>query len=34
MLQSVVAIGCDMRWLPGTAAGQTLAIAEMSLSGE
>jgi PmbA protein len=34
MLQSVVAIGGDMRWLPGTAAGQTLAIAEMSLSGE
>jgi PmbA protein len=34
MLQSVVAIGGDLRWLPRTAAGQTLAIAEMSLSGE
>ena len=34
MLQSIVAIGGDLRWLPGTAAGQTLAIAEMSLSGE
>jgi PmbA protein len=34
MLQSVVAIGGDLRWLPGTAAGQTLAIADMQLSGE
>jgi PmbA protein len=34
MLQSIVAIGRDMRWLPGTAAGQTLAIADMALSGE
>jgi len=34
MLQSIVAIGGDLRWFPGTAAGQTLAIAEMSLSGE
>jgi PmbA protein len=34
MLQSFVAIGGDLRWLPGTAAGQTLAIADMSLSGE
>ncbi len=34
MLQSIVAIGGDLRWLPGTAAGQTLAIADMSLSGE
>jgi PmbA protein len=33
MLQSIVAIGGDLRWLPGTAAGQSLAIAEMSLSG-
>jgi hypothetical protein len=32
-LQSIVAIGGDLRWLPGTAAGQSLAIAEMSLSG-
>jgi PmbA protein len=34
MLQSVVAIGADLRWLPGSAAGQTLAIADMQLSGE
>ncbi len=34
MLQSVVAIGGDLRWLPGVAAGQTLAIAHMQLSGE
>jgi PmbA protein len=34
MLQSVVEIGGDLRWLPGVAAGQTLAIADMSLSGD
>jgi hypothetical protein len=34
MLQSIVAIGSDLRWLPGSAAGQTLAIADMQLSGE
>jgi PmbA protein len=34
MLQSVVEIGGDLRWLPGVAAGQTLAIADMQLSGE
>ena len=34
MLQSVTAIGGDLRWLPGTAAGQTLAIADMQLSGD
>ncbi len=34
MLQSVVQIGRDLRWLPGSAAGQTLAIADMQLSGE
>ena len=34
MLQSVVAIGSDLRWLPGVAAGQTLAIADMALSGD
>ncbi len=34
MLQSVVEIGADLRWLPGVAAGQTLAIADMSLSGD
>jgi len=34
MLQSVVEIGGDLRWLPGVAAGQTLAIADMTLSGD
>jgi PmbA protein len=34
MLQSVVEIGADLRWLPGVAAGQTLAIADMALSGD
>jgi PmbA protein len=34
MLQSVVAIGNDLRWLPGVAAGQTLAIGDMQLSGD
>jgi PmbA protein len=34
MLQSVVEIGGDLRWLPGSAAGQTLAIADMALSGD
>jgi PmbA protein len=34
MLQSVVEIGDDLRWLPGVAAGQTLAIADMTLSGD
>jgi PmbA protein len=34
MLQSVVEIGSDLRWLPGAAAGQTLAIADMALSGD
>ena len=34
MLQSIVEIGGDLRWLPGSAAGQTLAIADMQLSGE
>jgi PmbA protein len=33
MLQSVVAIGSDVEWLPGVAAAQTLAIEGMSLSG-
>jgi PmbA protein len=33
MLQSIVEIGGDLRWLPGAAAGQTLAIADMQLSG-
>jgi PmbA protein len=34
MLQSVVEIGNDLTWLPGVAAGQTLAIADMQLSGD
>jgi PmbA protein len=34
MLQSVLEIGSDLRWLPGVAAGQTLAIADMTLSGD
>jgi len=34
MLQSVVEIGADLRWLPGVAAGQTLAVADMTLSGD
>ena len=33
MLQSVVHVGADLAWLPGTAAGQTLAIADMQVSG-
>ncbi|MHB8328269.1 MAG: TldD/PmbA family protein, partial [Acidimicrobiales bacterium] len=33
MLQSVLCIGADVEWLPGVAAGQTLAIDGMSLSG-
>lgn len=33
MLRSIVHVGCDLAWLPGVAAGQTLAVAEMQLSG-
>ncbi|MDA8341986.1 MAG: TldD/PmbA family protein [Actinomycetota bacterium] len=33
MLHSVVAIGADVEWLPGIAAGQTLAIADVQVSG-
>jgi PmbA protein len=33
MLQSVLFVGADVEWLPGPAAGQTLAIADMQLSG-
>lgn len=33
MLQSLVAVGADVEWLPGIAAGQTLAIGEMQVSG-
>jgi PmbA protein len=33
MLQSVLHVGADVEWLPGIAAGQTLAIGDMQLSG-
>lgn len=33
MLQSLVHVGADVEWLPGVAAGQTLAVEGMSLSG-
>jgi PmbA protein len=33
MLKAVVAVGNDLEWLPGSAAGVTLAIADMSMSG-
>ncbi len=33
MLQSVLHIGADVEWLPGVAAGQSLAIEGMALSG-
>ncbi len=33
MLHSVVAVGADVEWLPGIAAGQTLAFADMQVSG-
>jgi PmbA protein len=33
MLLSVLHVGTDVEWLPGVAAGQTLAIEDMSLSG-
>ncbi|HLN15132.1 MAG TPA: TldD/PmbA family protein [Acidimicrobiales bacterium] len=33
LLQSIVHIGSDLEWLPGVAAGQTLAVADMQLSG-
>jgi PmbA protein len=33
MLQSVLHVGADLEWLPGIAAGQTLAIGDMQLSG-
>jgi PmbA protein len=34
MLQSILAIGADVEWLPGIAAGQTVAVGEMQLSGD
>jgi PmbA protein len=33
MLQSIVAIGSDLEWLPGIAAGMTVAIGDMQASG-
>ena len=33
ILQSVVVIGADVEWLPGIAAGQTLAVGDMQVSG-
>lgn len=33
MLQSVVLVGADVEWLPGIAAGQTLAMDDMQISG-
>ncbi|HLI75259.1 MAG TPA: TldD/PmbA family protein [Acidimicrobiales bacterium] len=33
MLRSILHIGADVEWLPGVAAGQTLAIDDMALSG-
>jgi len=33
MLQDVTAVGSDLEWLPGGAAGVTLVIADVSLSG-
>lgn len=34
MLQDIVAIGSDVQWLPGAAAGQTVAIVDMAVSGD
>ena len=33
MLLSLVAVGADVEWLPGIAAGQTLAVGDMQISG-
>ncbi|MDQ1397498.1 MAG: PmbA protein [Acidimicrobiaceae bacterium] len=33
MLKEIVAVGNDLEWLPGSAAGVTLAIADVSMSG-
>jgi PmbA protein len=33
MLQSILHVGSDVEWLPGVAAGQTVAVADMQLSG-
>jgi PmbA protein len=34
MLQGVAHVGSDVEWLPGVAAGQTLAVGDMQLSGD
>ena len=34
MLKDVTAVGSDLEWLPGGAAGVTLAIGDVTLSGE
>ncbi len=33
MLSSVTAVGADLEWLPGNAAGQTLAVADVTMGG-
>jgi PmbA protein len=33
MLGNVTAIGADVEWLPANAAGQTLAVADVTMSG-
>jgi PmbA protein len=33
MLQSLLVVGADVEWLPGIAAGQTLAVRDMQISG-
>jgi hypothetical protein len=33
MLRDVVEVGSDLTWLPGAAAGLTLLVGEMALSG-
>jgi PmbA protein len=33
ILLSLVAVGSDVEWLPGIAAGQTLAVGDMQISG-
>src|ERR1035437_2475225 len=33
ILHSLVAVGADVEWLPGIAAGQTLAVGDMQISG-
>ncbi len=34
MLHAVTHVGADLQWLPGLASGQTLAIADMAVSGD